>query len=311
MRRIADTLFLLTIALALHGRSAVAGSPDWQAVSVENPSAMAGAVALGVEDRLTLYACRGVVGSGVHLGRFRSDFAGCHIGYGGQELSIVPFEVLTTAWQRGADGVVPPHSLGAGERVQPGLQGQFDSVALHPCRTRYRNSLQLGEVAQGDAGCSFGFGGRQVTESSYEVLWRAPWLTWTAGIAQQIPVGAVNGGTEGGEPFYVCRAADATGLHPGKIKSNSKGCSIASHGSELVSEQFSILVPRWMPGNAGTIPIVALPAGRDKDGLLFLCRATIRNTVQIGRTADPLAACRVGMMGGEIASQSYDVLSQR
>ena len=286
-------------------------SLDWQMVTADNKSALYGAVALGTEDHLPLYACRAQVGAGVHPGRFRDDFQGCHIGYGGHELSVMPFEILTTDWQDNADGTVPQGSLQAGQRVETLPPLQFGVQPLYPCRALYQNSLQIGEVAGGDSGCRFGFGGREVTESHYQVLWGAPWLTWIPGIARQIPTGAVIGGMEGGEPFYVCRAADANGLHPGKIKPSSTGCSIASGGSERVSTEFSLLAPRWLPGNAGTIPIVALPTGRDRSGLLYLCRATIRNTTQIGRTADPLAACHVGMMGGEIASQAYDVLSER
>jgi hypothetical protein len=78
-----------------------------------------------------------------------------------------------------------------------------------------------------------------------------------------------------------------------------------------VSTLFNVLAPRWVDGNAGTIPGAALPAGRDRDALIYLCRAQVRNTVQIGRIADQLVSCQFGMLGSETSSSSYEVLSAR
>ncbi len=291
--------------------SGKAQSLDWQLISGRDDPALTYAIRVGEEDRLPLYACRALAGAGVHPGRFRSDFNGCHIGFGGQEITVTPFEVLAPAWRDGAEGSIPPSSLGAGQRVQPGSESTFTLTTLYPCRTKYQGSLQVGEIASGDRGCRFGFGGQQVMEMKYQVLWAAPWMTWVAGIPHQIPAGAVIAGTEGGELFHICRAGDRTGLHPGKIKQSSPGCAIASEGKEFVTSQFSLLVPRWLAGNAGTIPIAALPAGRERQDLLYLCRARVRDTVQIGKITERFAACRFGMLGGEIASAAYDILSER
>lgn len=310
-RRITGLAARGTVLLAATIGSGHAQSLDWQSISATDKPALADAVSVGIEDNLPLYACRAQAGSGTHPGRFRSDFNGCHIGFDGQEISVTPFEVLKSPWQSDGDGYIPTTSLAAGERVQSDELGHFGLTTLFPCRTQYHGSLQVGEIARGDHGCSFGFGGRQVTEQKYDVLWSAPWMTWIIGIAHQIPPGAVVAGGEGGEAFYVCRAGDRSGLHPGKIKPSSPGCSIVSDGNEVVASQFSLLVPKWLAGNAGTIPGAALPAGEDRRNLLYLCRAQIRNTVQIGKIAEPLASCHVGMMGSEVASQAYDVLSEK
>ena len=150
-----------------------------------------------------------------------------------------------------------------------------------------------------------------MTEAKYQVLWNAPWMTWIAGIIHQIPTDAIIAGTEGGEPFYICRAPDRTGLHIGKVKPSSPGCSVASDGKELVAPLFSLLVPKWVAGNAGTLPITALPAGYDRLDLLFLCRAQVKGALQVGKMTESLASCHIGMLGSEIAIQAYEILTQR
>ena len=284
---------------------------DWQTVSAQDKSALVYAVVVGTEDALPLYACRTPAGAGLISGRYRPDFDGCHVGVGGKEVSVTDFEVLTTSWLDESNGAIPPDSFAAGQRATMGAATYFNVTPLNPCRTAYQASIQVGEVAAGDRGCSFAFGGRQVTEAKYQVLIQAPWMTWTSGIPRQLPVDAVPAGTEGGEMFYICRASDRTGLHTGKIKGSASGCSIVSQGREVVTTQFAILVPRWVAGNAGTIPISALPVGFEKDNLVYLCRTLIRNAMQVGKINDQMSSCHVGMLGGELSSQAYEVLSER
>ena len=300
---------IATAITATASWAAHAQSLDWQQVSQQDKSALTFAIPIGTEEKLPLYACRAEAGEGVHPGRFRNDFSGCHIGFGGKEISVMPFEVLASAWQDGKEGGIPFNSFVGGQRVKSAQPG-FNLIPLFPCRASYQGTLQLGEVAADDKGCSFGFGGRQVTEQKYQVLWAAPWLSWNTGIVHQIPSDAVSAGSEGSETFYICRAHDQIGLHPGKIKQGAPGCSMASDGKEVITAQFSILTLHWLPGHAGTIPIAAIPTGNERRALLFLCRAQVRDTVQIGKIDEELASCHVGMIGAEMTSQSYDVLSE-
>jgi hypothetical protein len=301
--------YVLTAITASAIQAAYSQSLDWQRVSQDDRSALTFAIPMGTEEKLPLYACRAEAGAGVHPGRFRNDFTGCHIGFGGREISVMPFEILTSAWRDDGGGSVPPDSFVGGQRVSIGPQSSFNLIPLYPCRASYQGTLQVGEVAAGDKGCTFGFGGRQVAEQQYQVLWAAPWLTWSAGIVHQIERDAVLAGSEGAETFYVCRAADQAGLHTGKVKQDGPGCSISSAGKETVTTRFSVLAVRWLPGHAGTIPAAALPVGSDGESLLFLCRAQIRDTVQIGKIDEELASCHVGMMESEVTNQSYDILS--
>ncbi len=300
-----------TVLLAAMAQPAAAQSPDWQSVTPKTLGLLALAITFGAEERLPLYACRAQVGAGTHPGRFRADFNGCHIGFDGREISVAPFEVLIPAWQDAADGVIPQSSFVSGQRIISGPQQKFSLAPLYPCRTFYQGGIQVGEVASGDRGCRFGFGGRQVTEQKYQVLWDAPWMVWVAGIFHQIPPDAVVAGTEGGEPFYMCRAGDDQGLHPGKVRQSATGCSIVSNGKESVARQFAVLVPKFLSGNAGTIPVSALPEGVEKQEPIYLCRAQVKNSLQIGKITERLASCRVGMLGHETENQAYDILTAR
>jgi hypothetical protein len=289
----------------------LAQSLGWQSLEPGDENVLTYAISVGQEDHLPLYACRAQAGGGTHTGRYRSDFTGCHIGFAGQEISVQPFEVLTSAWQDGLGGAIPPGSLVAGQRPVLSTTNRFDLAPLYPCHTTYMDSTQVGEIAAGDPGCRFGFAGRQVTMRKYQVLWDAPWMTWVAGTIGQIPLDAVVAGTEGGERFYVCRGGDRTGVHPGKIKQTSPGCAFASDGAEVVVGQFAVLVPRWLAGDAGTIPVSALPVGNEKQDLIYLCRAQVHDSVQIGKMTDQLPACHIGMQGKENASPLYEILSER
>ena len=302
------------VALALLLSSAPLGlaqSLDWQPVPEPDETALADAISVGHEDQFPLYACRAPSGGGTQAGRYRPDFDGCHIGFSGQEISVKPFEVLAAAWQDGRGGSIPPDSLASGQRVMASADSRFVLAPLYSCRASYLTGVQAGEVAAGDRGCRFGFGGRQVTVQKYQVLWDAPWMTWVPGTISQLPQDAVVGGSEGGERFYICRGSDATGVHPGKIKQSSPGCAFASDGAEVVTRRFSVLVPRWVAGNAGTLPVSALPVGVEKQDPLYLCRSQARDSMQIGKMMERFAACHIGMMGKEGTSASYEILSGR
>ena len=56
-----------------------------------------GALESGWETEGPLYVCRAGYGGGVHPGKVRADFGGCHIPWGGQEIVIPIYDVLVAA----------------------------------------------------------------------------------------------------------------------------------------------------------------------------------------------------------------------
>jgi hypothetical protein len=244
----------------------------------------------------------------MQIGRFRLDFDGCHIGLGGKEASINPFEVLAVTWEDSAEGG-GARPLIAGQTTKGGGSAD-DGAFVFPCRANYQNGLHPGYASARGVGCYFGYGGKTVTSQNYAVLQSATWLTWVPAVPQSLPEGAVSGGQEGGEPLFVCRAADAHGLLAGKLRKSSLGCSIASDGIERVVKRFEVLMPRWTVSAGGDVPIAAVPVGREASGTLFLCRGQSHGMVQPGRLNDSLGGCHVGMQGGETVLRDYEVLTE-
>lgn len=284
------------------------GEGDWRAADGESEHFLQDAVGVGNEDGLPLYPCRGAYKGGVQLGRLRADFHGCHIGFDGRETEVMPYEVLTVTWVEASLGEVPPGATPAGASPTLVSTTAFRVTPLVACRAAWRDSLQIGEVR--DGGCTFGFGGQQVMADRYEVLVASPWMTWAPAVPLAFGGTAIAGGSESGDKLYVCRAAAGGGLHVGKIKQSALGCSVTDGRHEVVAKRFELLVPRWRTGTEGTLPVSALPQGRENGTSQYLCRAQRNNTVQIGKVSENQAGCHIGMQGGEVVATVYDVLGE-
>lgn len=287
-------------------RKAIDG--DWQASDGDNERLLQDAVEAGNEDGVPLYPCRGSYKGGVQLGRMRADFRGCHIGYDGHEIEVAPYETLTVTWAEASFGEVPPGASPAGASPMLSANAPFRVVPLMACRAAWRGNLQIGEVR--DGGCAFGFGGQQVVADRYEVLMASPWMTWAPAVPLALGGLAIAGGNENGDKLYVCRAAAAGGLHIGKIKQSASGCSVPDGRGELVAKRFELLIPRWRTGTEGTLPVSAMPQGRENGNSQYLCRAQRNNSVQIGKVSGNQAGCHIGMQGGEVVVPVYDVLGE-
>lgn len=303
-------MVLLTLLLATAAGPAQAAT--WRAAQndAELDVNFIDAVAAGVETGLTLATCRGPLAGGVHVGRVRRDFTTCHIGYGGREVEVSPFEMLGVVWQEAAGVQTPNDSLVAGYELVEREPNHIATNRLYPCRTRFQGGVHLGQTRSGERGCSIGFGGKQIVVWVYEVLSAAPMLSWVVSTPRSVPETAIVGGSEKGESFFVCRAASLAGLHPGKVKRSSLGCSIVTQGNEAVVERFEVLVPRWIQANGGSVPVAAMPAGRENSGTQYVCRTRSRNTVQVGKVSEQLNGCHVGMDGREVIFKDYEVLGQ-
>jgi len=122
------------------------------------PSAIIG----GQEPGRLLPVCRGAYNNGVHPGKVVAGK--CNIGWGGREIELRQFEVLTgnpasVRWQAVAGGAMPAGAFVGGQ--EPGRQ-------LVVCRAAYQTGVHPGKVVAGK--CNIGWGGKERVLTAYEVM---------------------------------------------------------------------------------------------------------------------------------------------
>lgn len=164
MRKWIGILGALSVGVALIGAPASAAAQSglrW--VGAAHGSVPPNAVVGGHEPGRQLTICRASHGGGVHPGKVVG--ANCNIGWGGRELTIPRYEVLTTTaperigWARASHGQSVPNAVVGGQ--EPGRQ-------LIICRASHGGGVHPGKVV--GANCNIGWGGREVTLPSYEVM---------------------------------------------------------------------------------------------------------------------------------------------
>lgn len=110
-----------------------------------------------------LYSCLVADFGGLHPGKIRQGFAGCHFGYGGVEYENSTYRVLvgTVAWRAGANGNIPSDVIAVGHEAN----GSFLGV----CRAEF-NGQQIGKIGPSTGSCAIGYGGVEHTIYQYEVM---------------------------------------------------------------------------------------------------------------------------------------------
>jgi len=129
-----------------------------------------GAVVGGVETNRSLVVCRCDYRGAMHPGKVVEK--ACNIGWGGKERIVKDFEVLVNkgivelSWLK-SDGELPDNAIQAGtERGGP----------LYVGRTFHKNGTHPGKIfkAGGNYICNIGWGGKESTHKSFEVLVQIP-----------------------------------------------------------------------------------------------------------------------------------------
>lgn len=113
-----------------------------------------------------LFLARGTHNGGVHIGKVRSGFTGMSTAYGGQEVTISNYEVLVATantWVRVTPGSsFPANALPVGH--------ESDGTPLYAGRVAYNGGVHLGKVRPGFSGTNIGYGGLEVTVTTFDVL---------------------------------------------------------------------------------------------------------------------------------------------
>ena len=136
-------------------------------------------------------------------------------------------------WQSAAKGALPFDAFVSGKDV--GGQSLFFR------RAQYQGGNHPGKIRPSFTGRTIPYGGKEVSESNYEVL-TAGWIGAANGV---IPPGTFPWGKDrNSDLLFACRALYQGGLYPGKIQSSLGGCSIGIGSNEVVVKSYRILVCR-------------------------------------------------------------------
>lgn len=177
----------------------------------------------------TLYSCRGYLdGAGLQVGKVRPGLGACAIPYGGQEVFVGEYQVLTSTLPlatQAIDSASPPSNA---------LVGGFDAdgAPLYVCQASFGGGLVPGKTRSNWNGCDVSFGGSENFVNSYNVL--VPDF--------QAPNNIFVGGNESdGTPLGVCQASYQNSTQVGKYLT-SGACNFGFGGAEIsLTSGFEVL----------------------------------------------------------------------
>lgn len=169
----------------------------------------------------TLYPCRAYMdGKGLQLGKFRPEFGGCNIPYGGREYGVTRYQVLTTTLP------LITQTLQSEKPNSAHLVGGYDSDGspLYVCQAEYNGGLVPGKTRANWNYCDVAWGGSEHAVQRYNVLlpkFKTP--------DNPFPAGYENGAVLG-----ICRTAYSSGIQVGKYLGSGR-CNFGYGGSEVSS----------------------------------------------------------------------------
>jgi hypothetical protein len=268
-----------------------------------------------------LYVCRAGYGGGVHPGKLLPSMGGCIIGWGGAEILVSSYEVLTPLWNSVSDAQLEQNAVAGGFEPAPSRNVPLntfppDGPTLFHCRGLVGGGVHPGKIKPGIGGCFVPWGGREiaiaVAQSELQSSKSDPRLPayWShdlgaGGAAGWIPTEAIVGGRDAsGNPLYLCSGEYSGGVHPGKTRPEFKGCYISWGGKEISTRSYRVLMPSW-----GSDVSRAMLAGSQANGEpLYVCRAEYGGDRHLGKSSPTLGACSIGWGGNEVAVFPYEVL---
>jgi hypothetical protein len=190
-----------------------------------------------------------------------------------------------------------------------------DGSPLYSCRALVSGSLQVGKIKKGWPGCDIGYGGQEISESSYQTL--VP--TWSASTYGSVPPNAAAFGNEAdGTPLYVCRGIYAGTLQTGKVRPGLSGCLVPYGGTEVSIPAYQVLtntnvlpVTEAIMHAGYAFPKYAINGGTDGNGAsLYLCLAPYAGGLIPGKMQATWSGCNVSYGGAEytVSSPDFEVL---
>lgn len=111
------------------------------------------------------------------------------------------------------------------------------SALFYICRANYRGGVHPGKYLSGN--CNISWGGSEIIMQHYEILLSDKPLIWIEESDGNIPNHAIAGGSENGNPLFICQADYKNGTHPGKII--GENCNFGWGGHEMMAPYYKVL----------------------------------------------------------------------
>ena len=137
-------------------------------VRARNGAIPDGAVAQGREGPgnggEALWVCRALFEGGLHPGKVRPGLGAANISWGGKEVQVHEYEVLMEegVWVNASSGNVPNGATAFGHEAT--------GEGLFVARANLAGGLHPGKVRHGFGAAYIPYGGKEVSEQSYQVL---------------------------------------------------------------------------------------------------------------------------------------------
>ncbi|HRI29100.1 MAG TPA: DUF3421 domain-containing protein, partial [Chitinophagales bacterium] len=293
-----------------------AQAPKWVTF---NGSIPADAISGGVDAGQTIYVCRCNYIDGKHSGKVVGGK--CLIGWGGKEIAVGSFEILTGA--KGCSYVWAPWN---GSIPSNALIAGYTNYAktVYVVKGRYNNADVIGKLLKGQTTAFFGYGGVEQVIAPTHILvscvssykpqlysYDCPrvdcagtivkWETFKGSVSTK----SVIGGVENNKKMEICRCDYQNGKHAGKVVAGK--CNIGYGGTEVAVSTFEVLEGtlgcnlhwvRW----TGKIPDNALVAGTvEENGKhnMYVIKTKIGNSEHCGKLREGWDKGIVGYGGKE------------
>jgi hypothetical protein len=168
----------------------------------------------------TLYSCRAYIDNGYELGKVRPGFGGCFIPYNNSEISVSPYQVLTSALP------FVTYSVSSAAPPSTALIGGYDTdeEPLYACQAFFQGGYIPGKTRTSWNNCDVSYGGTENHVSNYNVLipqFKTPGTIFQAGTDVD------------GHPIGICQALAENGVQVGKYLAGNT-CNFGYSGSEVV-----------------------------------------------------------------------------
>jgi ankyrin repeat protein len=183
-------------------------------------------------------------------------------------------------WVR-SDGRIPSSAVVGGE--------ERNGAELYICRTSHNGTTLPGKVVGNQ--CNYNWGTTEYSSRTFEIL-TGSGEYWTDDINRRT---AVVGGYGDGQSYYVCRASESGGVHPGRMQ-NGK-CNYSFGGRGYASSNYEVLNGNVVGGNAGVVSLLDAAARGDSSEVRAALRAgqAINQKNTKGQTALMLAASKAAV----------------